>query len=358
MITRATGGWSGWATGLAWLMAACLAASTVGAKDVFVSAKGNDESGDGSSGAPFRTITRALRDLERTDASGTTIRVAMGTYDPSAGEVFPLRLRSGVRLSGHGSQLSIIEGSAETPLFTTSEVGDGRIVLEGLALRAAGCGVLVAAPKDHHRTLQLNDVLFERLGVGVDVRLGSASEGSVTRLRANGARFRDCGRGINGQGESRFGLELRDCSFHGGKIGIGLDGATESGQGVHHELSARRCQFERHSIAGLRRVGPDGANRATKPYSFEACVFRGNRIGIELARPAGDTQLLIRRCSFLENELFGLQSTGHLGNPDLVSRIEDSTFRWNGVALHIVNTKVRYAVLRNQIVDNLGNGIF
>ena len=88
--------WSRWPN-LAWLLAACLAASSVGAKDLFVSAKGDDVSGDGSSSAPFRTITRALREVDGNAATQVTIRLAMGTYDAGAGESFPLRLPPGLQ---------------------------------------------------------------------------------------------------------------------------------------------------------------------------------------------------------------------------------------------------------------------
>jgi len=57
---------------------------------------GNDSTGDGSSTAPLKTITQALR-IAQPD---TVIQLAPGTYSTETGEFFPLQLKPGVTILG------------------------------------------------------------------------------------------------------------------------------------------------------------------------------------------------------------------------------------------------------------------
>lgn len=57
---------------------------------------GNDSSGVGSQGAPFRTISQALRVAQ----PNTTILLSAGTYSSETGETFPIVMRSGITIQG------------------------------------------------------------------------------------------------------------------------------------------------------------------------------------------------------------------------------------------------------------------
>lgn len=57
---------------------------------------GNDTTGNGSNGAPFKTITQALKVARE----NTVIYLASGTYSQQSGETFPLQLKPGITLQG------------------------------------------------------------------------------------------------------------------------------------------------------------------------------------------------------------------------------------------------------------------
>ncbi len=57
---------------------------------------GNDRKGDGSNNSPYKTITQALMLAK----SGTTIRLAPGTYSQETGETFPLIFKNNITLEG------------------------------------------------------------------------------------------------------------------------------------------------------------------------------------------------------------------------------------------------------------------
>src|SRR5882672_7195941 len=58
-------------------------------------ANGNDVSGTGSSGRPFKSITRALQ-----PSSGNGLILHPGTYDVANGETFPIRFPDDMIVSG------------------------------------------------------------------------------------------------------------------------------------------------------------------------------------------------------------------------------------------------------------------
>jgi parallel beta-helix repeat protein len=66
---------------------------------IHVSANEGYNSGDGTEGSPYKTITRALSQAEPSDV----IYVHGGTYDRELGERFPLEVGDGVRVEGYGA---------------------------------------------------------------------------------------------------------------------------------------------------------------------------------------------------------------------------------------------------------------
>jgi hypothetical protein len=73
---------------------------------IYVSASSGDDTGDGSSSAPLRSITAALRIA----GSGTAIMVASGVYDADNGEEFPLDFPDSVTVEGEDPEDTIIRG--------------------------------------------------------------------------------------------------------------------------------------------------------------------------------------------------------------------------------------------------------
>jgi hypothetical protein len=88
-------------------MDSCLVEIEEPKDSIYVNAStGNDNTGDGSSSAPLRSITAALGIA----GSGSTILVASGAYDADHGEVFPLDLPDSVSVVGEGPEVTTISG--------------------------------------------------------------------------------------------------------------------------------------------------------------------------------------------------------------------------------------------------------
>jgi len=104
----------------------------------YVSAVGSDNN-PGTQGSPFKTITHALRVATR---SGSTVRVAPGTYNVAHGESFPITVPAGVLLigdetnkGGGSTPTSIVGGGGQAPGATA---GYGVALLTGAGSTIAG----------------------------------------------------------------------------------------------------------------------------------------------------------------------------------------------------------------------------
>ena len=79
---------------------------------IYVNPALGDERGEGSQSAPLKTLTQALSRA----TPGTTVQLEVGTYNAATGEIFPLKIPSGVIVvgneSGKGSGI-LIEGSGD-----------------------------------------------------------------------------------------------------------------------------------------------------------------------------------------------------------------------------------------------------
>jgi len=97
--------------------------------DLYVALTGNDSSGDGSSGTPWRTITKALSVAE----NGTHVHIAAGVYSNGV-ESMPLSMNHhGVQLIGAGADVTELSGEESTSVLQVNcSGGDTRI--EGLAI--------------------------------------------------------------------------------------------------------------------------------------------------------------------------------------------------------------------------------
>ncbi|MCZ6599001.1 MAG: right-handed parallel beta-helix repeat-containing protein [Planctomycetota bacterium] len=354
------------------LLAGFLLASPSG-EELHVSARtGDDTVGEGTAEAPFRTLTRALAAARSAGDDAPLIRIDMGTYDTEAGEVFPLELPPLAQIVGRGSELCELAGDGEGPLLIARDAAGARraLLIAGLTLRGATTGLSVESTPSEDVTwidsLRLDDVHCKETGTGVSVSLRPFSSEAPCRglfLNVSGFRATDCETGMAVRGTSELVLEIEDSLFRGCGNGLLFEAALSedpdryAGPPVHHDVTVRRTRFEACRGAGVLRRGAAGKN-AARPYLFEDCDFRGNDVGIHMMRPAADSPLIVRRSRFLENVHFGLQVSGWRGDSSQLSLIEDCTFRWNGVGLHLVNMQVVYELRRNRILDNLGTGVF
>ncbi|HEY9908419.1 MAG TPA: DUF1565 domain-containing protein [Thermosynechococcaceae cyanobacterium] len=102
-------------------------------------AMGNDATADGSDRAPFKTLTRALQVAQ----AGTIVELVSGLYSTETGEVFPLKLKSGVTLRGNREtrgQGIVIRGGG---VFLSPTLGRQNVALVA-ANQAALVGVTVS----------------------------------------------------------------------------------------------------------------------------------------------------------------------------------------------------------------------
>ncbi|MEO1592657.1 MAG: S-layer homology domain-containing protein, partial [Cyanobacteria bacterium J06632_22] len=86
---------------------------------LYVNRSTGQDNQSGSTGSPFKTISRALQQAQ----SGTTIQIQAGSYDQ--GETFPLVVPAGVTLAGQGGAVVITGGGT----FTTQEFGQQTVTV-------------------------------------------------------------------------------------------------------------------------------------------------------------------------------------------------------------------------------------
>jgi hypothetical protein len=163
---------------------ALLLASALASAQIHVDPRlGNDQSGDGSQGSPYRSVTRALQGA----GSGATIRAAAGFYSSATGEVLPIRLAPGIRIVGQGSQESFLTGPGSGAGILADVPLDSTTVFEGFAVRGFSVGIDVRSPAVFARFVGVR-VAGGSLGARV---LGLAP--GLTAPRFESCAFDSCG---------------------------------------------------------------------------------------------------------------------------------------------------------------------
>lgn len=331
-----------------------------------VSRETGDDGGDGSEAAPFRTLTRALRqvrsahDFESGNSGRWRVLAAAGTYDAAAGESFPLDLPGGAALQGAGAGVTIVAGPA--PLLVESLLYQGRAAeLSGLTLQGAGSGRGLLArhtdPGGAGSRTSVRDVVLEGLDEGLRVEGPGLLDGAVTAellVDLSGVRAIDCGAGAVLAGPLALAAVVRDCVFTRCGVGLLLEAPEAAGPAPHGTLVTRSL-FESCREAGARLAGGDPADA---PRVFEDCDFVGNDTGLDLPVPAADAPLRLLRCRFLRNTSFGLRASGRRGDPARGTAVEDGLFRWNGVGVHVTNVQAPWELSRCRLEDSTGAGLF
>ena len=154
------------------LLAACSAPPANGVT-LYVSPTGDDGSGNGTIGAPYRTLTAAV------DAAtaGATIVLANGNYAATDGEAFPIDV-SGLTLQGESAGGTLLSGSSAALHGLTAASGDTTIrdlTVTGFSTTAAGANVLITGG-----TVLLEDVIVSNgARGGIIIQDGSVTLRSV-----------------------------------------------------------------------------------------------------------------------------------------------------------------------------------
>ncbi|MGD8414278.1 MAG: hypothetical protein PVF33_08595, partial [Candidatus Latescibacterota bacterium] len=160
-----------------------------GANDLFVSGSSGSDVNDGSLGAPFKTIQRAIDAAE--GAGGGTVNVAAGTYAEN------IELSSGVNLLGGyedgtfdrdiAANETIIEGDGRA---TISAKGVSDVTVEGFTVSNADVGIGDA--RTSSLAIHLHDC------VDVEISSNVVRSGSVLNTGAGGAAGSDGPDGTTG----------------------------------------------------------------------------------------------------------------------------------------------------------------
>ncbi len=291
--------------------------------DVFVSALGDDSTGTGRPEAPFRSITRALAEV---DSIGGTVYVGEGIYSAANGEVFPISLANGV---------SILDWDASGTSLRTDRVVDGGNEAQSLFTFADGNAV------SSIRGLHLRDTT----GPLVDV---SAAEASLENIL-----FTQSVENYNAAGAiqiSNNGIaNAAGCEF----LSIRRIGTVWCSENNNATFNATNCAFNGNSNSYGAIAAPSGSrfdirvddtlfatNSALSQKLHDgqaaACIYIwgawGNWSSAHLAR-----------CRFFGNTgraLFGTSSSTSCS-------VQDSLFVDNPVTHHIIN-----GYTTNWLIDN------
>lgn len=141
-----------------------------------VSPSGNDTTGNGSSGAPFRTFNRALQAIPKNlNGHTATIQAAAGTY----AEV--------VRIADFSGGDVILAGTSNTAITITGLVVDNcNVLVDGLQLNVGSSGIFVS-----NKGLLFSatsNIIVNGAAEGVTLRYGGKIEVTTTLTVNNATR--------------------------------------------------------------------------------------------------------------------------------------------------------------------------
>ena len=144
---------------------------------------GSDVTGDGSAGAPWRTISHALNLVYN---AGSEIRVASGLYDQALGESFPLTMNPEVSLTGAGYTSTVIWGdpAAEVVLFARGSIFSETTSLSGFTISHGESGILVQGRTSSYPSPVIEANWITGNGSGVYLALESYQQ-EYTNIRGN-----------------------------------------------------------------------------------------------------------------------------------------------------------------------------
>lgn len=155
------------------LLAAC-SAPPANTGTLYVSPGGDDASGTGTVGAPYRTLTAAVSAA----TEGSTIVIANGDYSAASGEAFPIDV-SGLTLQGQSTAGTIVSGTPAALVGLAIAGGETTVsdlTVTGFSTTTEGANVRITSG-----TVRLEDVIVsDGAHRGVSIEGGSVTLRSVT----------------------------------------------------------------------------------------------------------------------------------------------------------------------------------
>ena len=297
--------------GLAVLLAVRPAASAPTAQTIYVDpVLGSDTTGAGSQAAPWRSLKRALQAA----VAGDTINALAGTYSTATGETFPINWLPGVKLSGAGRDVTIIQGQSDQPVIY---IGSSSLdfysdtVISQVTVRGGSEGIYLYSSQDHVNAATLLNLRASNNTDGIRIRTSDVYQNgaTVTPLISATEAVSNTNQGFYFSGFGYFSSanirpEVINCTARGnGAHGLYIDSAASSnnttvaphivgsdfsdnhGSGVYATASFQGWaspQIERSTLTGNGGYGfswVQGANRGNTTTVMTNTLIADNRAG-------------------------------------------------------------------------------
>lgn len=268
--TAGTGGSSG-ACGAITTFATGLSPTT----ERHVSPAGNDTTGDGSAGKPYKTIQKAAQNIQ----PGTAIRIHTGTYP---GGTFLAGL-SGTAAApiwiggAPGEAPPVISGGSEGLHFTKARY----LVLHDIEVsNATDNGINVDDGGEYSNIDATRFVLFDKLNIH---DIGSTGNQDCLKLSGVndywvlGSKFSKCGGGMSGSGIDHVGC-------HKGLIAHdtfeNMSGNAVQAKGGSEDIEIRACRMKNAGERAVNMGGSTGLTFFRPPLSTTGLNFEAKNIRV------------------------------------------------------------------------------
>ncbi len=276
---------------------------------------GSDANGGSSWSDAWRTIRFATTTIPDPPSGEVhTVHVAEGVYALSTGEVFPVIMRTGLRLEGAGVGRTILDGEGTAwplmrPPASPAPFLDA-FEASGLTLRDAGNGVDATPSPGEGLTLTLRDV--EIVGMSSEGIPALLEDSSSIYLILDRVSVRDCLGGlvlVNADSHNGIVVLANDCEFLDNRDTGVFMLAGGSSSGDHVEL--KRCRIERNWVAGIQFLNGMGCCHPLEAYDCSISQNRGHGVWANSGQGVGSVALV--RCTLADNALDGLRTAGPQG---------------------------------------------
>jgi hypothetical protein len=283
--------------------------------DVFTSAAGSDDSGDGSAAAPFATVARALA---QASATTQTIFIDAGTYAERVVLTKAISLRGAGTATTRPGSATVFDGGLLPSTTQTSEAGlrlatpggtsSQPLTIAAITFQAYDFGIQAegSGPQAYVLLEDVETLHNRRQGIFWN-SLGGVQHLTLRRVRAaftaesGNSNANGAGRGVFLVNGHKADILIEDGLFEANRrSGIDINDGSVSG------LIVRNCQFAKNSGAALVVLGAAGARDASGSFTGIAALLEGNAIrnnasnGMELkactgtGRSAGAGSFVVR----------------------------------------------------------------
>ncbi len=298
---------------------------------IYVAPNGSDAAGNGSSAAPFRSLTKAVSAAE----CGTTIHLAEGTYAPSAGETLPIDLsfKECLTICGVGAGKTVFngeqgeKGADAVRLFTIADAP--QIRFKDLTITGGYVETAVKGNPSVALIAQANGLIFE------NVAFAGNSVRSTKSATINGLLVADCSN-----------IRFYGCSF--------ADNAYRA---------FRSWGYLSYLAGGLLAA-------TASSVTIDRCAFRDFTIDLSVGSTYGsaNTYMAEGLLFYLDGRTgsgtYRIRNSLFVGNGKIVNNTNESTLRESSTYLYlpsmspINNGCKEFAVFENNTVLHESTGYF